>query len=269
MTTYERTEKTFTISDRPQLAVANIRGSVQVRTCTGNTIQVAAVKRTGEGGHPERTTIDIFQDEGRVVARTQHQKQTLGLKRWSGDEICPVDYDVAVPVDCDVDISQVNGAIHVNGISGQITVKAVEGDVDVSNITGQANISAVSAAVGGSYWNGRAKVNTVSGSVQIDNAQLKQVKANTVSGALFLDTTVDQDGRYDFHSVSGDVTLHLPTEQGVESRGRTISGKLLCRLPHELTQRVRGGWRASVNGGGPPVRFHSVSGDLVLESKVP
>jgi hypothetical protein len=268
MTADEHFEKTFTVSDRPQLSVANIRGSIKVRTSAGDTIQVTAVKHSGEGGDPAQTIIDIFQDKGRVVARTQHRKQTLGLKRWPGDEICPVDYVIAVPIDCDVDISQVNGVIHVNGISGQTSVKAVEGDVKVSNITGQANISAVSAAVGGSYWNGRAKVNTISGSVQIANAQLKQVKANTVSGALFLDTTVDQDGRYDFHSVSGDVTLHLPSEQGVESRGTTISGRLLCRLPHELTQRVRGGWRASVNGGGPPVRFHSVSGDLVLESKV-
>ena len=269
MTANEQIERTFTISNRPKLSVANVRGSIQVRTGASDTIHVTAAKRDEEGGDPAQTIIDIFQDDNRVVARTQHRKQTLGLKRWPGDEICPVDYVVAVPADCDVSISQVNGVIHLDGISGEIGVNAVEGDVDISNITGRANISAVSAAVGGNYWNGQAKVNTVSGSVQIANAQLKRIKANTVSGALFLDTTVDQDGRYDFHSVSGDVTLHLPLEQGVESRGTTISGKLLCQLPHELTQRVRGGWRASVNGGGPPVRFRSISGDLVLEAKGP
>jgi hypothetical protein len=73
---------------------------------------------------------------------------------------------------------------------------------------------------------------------------------------------VDDSGQYAFHSVSGDVTFLLRSEQGVESRGSTVSGHLLCDLPHEFTRRTRGGWRATINGGGPPVRFKSISGDL-------
>jgi len=267
MTTEERIEKTFTVSENPQLSVSNIRGSIQVQTGAGDSVQVTAVKRVDPGKDPAHTVVDLFQEENRVVARTRHHKEDMGLKRLAGDKICAVDYVVVVPAACDLDINQVNGAIHVNGINGKIAVNAVEGDVEIANITGQANISAVSAAVGGSYWTGRASVNTVSGTVQIADAQLSRVKARTVSGDLSLETTVDESGRYDFHSVSGDVTLYLPSERGVESRGTTISGKLLCQLPYELTQRFRGGWRATVNGGGPPVRFHSVSGDLVLESK--
>jgi DUF4097 and DUF4098 domain-containing protein YvlB len=268
MTTEERIEKAFNVGEHPRLSVSNIRGSIKVQTGSEDTIQITAAKHVDAGRDPAHTVVEIFQDEDQVVARTRHHKQDRGLKRLEGNKVCQVDYVVVVPTACDVDINQVSGAIHVNGISGQVAVNAVEGDVEVSNITGQANISAVSAAVEGSYWNGRATVNTVSGSVQIADAQLSRVKARTVSGDLSLDTTVDESGRYDFHSVSGDVTLYLPSERGVESRGTTISGRLVCQLPHELTQRVRGGWRATVNGGGPPVRFHSVSGDLVLESKV-
>lgn len=78
--------------------------------------------------------------------------------------------------------------------------------------------------------------------------------------------TSAKDGRYDFHSVSGDVTLYLPSEEGVESHGTTISGHLVCDLPHEFTRRTRSGWRATVNGGGAQVRFKSVSGDLEVLS---
>jgi hypothetical protein len=74
--------------------------------------------------------------------------------------------------------------------------------------------------------------------------------------------TLEDTGRYDFNSVSGDVTLYLPPERGVESRGTSFSGKLWSDLPHEYSRRGRGSWRATINGGGPAVRFHSISGDL-------
>jgi DUF4097 and DUF4098 domain-containing protein YvlB len=105
-------------------------------------------------------------------------------------------------------------------------------------------------------------VKTISGSVQIAGADLSHVKINTVSGDLSLETAVDENGRYEFHSVSGDVTLYLPAENGVETRGSTISGRLICDLPHQVTRRSLGKWRATINGGGPFVRFQSVSGDL-------
>jgi hypothetical protein len=105
--------------------------------------------------------------------------------------------------------------------------------------------------------------------VQIADAQLSRIRANTVSGDLSFETTLDQDGRYSFSSVSGDVTLYLPSERGVISRGTTISGHLVCDLPHEFLRRSRGGWRATINGGGPAVRFNSISGDLELLANRP
>ena len=59
---------------------------------------------------------------------------------------------------------------------------------------------------------------------------------------LVVKLTLDDAGRYDFNSVSGDVTLYLPPERGVESRGTSISGKLWSDLPHEYSRRGRGSW---------------------------
>jgi len=259
MSNEERFEETFIAGEAPQLAVSNVRGSISVQSDERDDIQVTAVKRTEGCRDPELTLVEIYQEGERVVAKTRYQEPH---KR--GKQVCPVDYTVRVPAHCDVEVHQVTGTIHVAGVSGHVGVDAVKGAVKLHEIDGRTQVRAVSATVEGDGWSGRADVNTVSGPIQIAAARLSRVKANTVSADLSLETTVDADGRYDFHSVSGDVTLYLPPERGVESRGTTLSGHLVCDLPHEFTRHGRGGWRATVNGGGPPVRFNSISGDLEL-----
>lgn len=262
MTTEERIEETFAVGDAPQLSVSNVRGSITITSDERDDIQVTAVKRLEGNGHPERTEIKLHQEGDRVVAKTRRRGEDRLAAQLRGTELCAVDYTVRVPVHCDVDARQVNGTVDVSGVTGRANVNVVQGTVDLRDITGRTRVRAVSATVKGNGWNGRAEVNTVSGPVQIAGAHLSYVKANTVSADLSLETTLDKEGRYDFHSVSGDVTFCLPAEQGVESRGNTISGQLVCDLPHAFSRRSRGGWRATINGGGPPVRFNSISGDL-------
>lgn len=265
MTTEERLEETFPVSEAPQLSVSNIRGTVTVKSDERNDIHVTAVKHLEAGSDPERTTVEIFQEGNRVVARTRHQKKCPSRK----GQVCPVDYTVRVPSHCDVDVRQVSGTVHVNGVAGRVGVNAVQGTVQLHEINGNTQVNAVAATVQGDNWCGRAKVSTVSGSVRIAGAQLSRIKASTVSADLALETTVAENSRYDFNSVSGDVTFYLPSERGVESRGSTISGHLLCDLPHEFSRQSRSGWRATINGGGPPIRFNSVSGDLeVLKAEL-
>jgi hypothetical protein len=262
----ERFEETFAVGQPAQLTVANIVGSITVESDERDDIHIAAVKRL-EGCHePERTEIELNQEGDHVVARTLFR----GENRWRGlgrqTQACAVDYAIRVPTHCDVEIHQVSGTVRANGVNDHITVNAVEGAVELCEIAGRAQIKAVSATVNGNNWRGQARVDTVSGAVKVGRAELSRVKANTISGDLSFETSVAENGRYDFHSVSGDVTLCLHPEEGVDSQGTTISGHLVCDLPHEFTRRTRGSWRAKVNGGGPPVRFTSVSGDLELLS---
>jgi hypothetical protein len=264
MTEEERFEETFAMGEAPELSVSNVRGSITVHGESCGDIQVSAVKHLEACREPERTAVEIYKEGDRVVAKTRWQDEGRSVFQRRGNRVCAVDYTVRVPAGCDVKARQVKGAIHVAGVTGRVDVNAVQGDVKLRDISGRTRVKAVAATVEGNGWSGRAQVNTVSGPVQISGAQLSRVKAHTVSGDLSLETAVDEDGRYDFHSVSGDVTLYLPAGRGVESRGTTLSGHLVCDLPHEFSRQGRGGWRATVNGGGPLVRFHSISGDLEL-----
>ena len=263
----ERMEETFAVGASPRLAVSNVLGSITVTGEERDDIQVTAIKHL-DSGDSEHTEVRLYQEDDRVVAKTRYKDKRKLMDRVRGSRPCKVDYAVRVPIQCKVKVNQVKGALRVSEVSGEVRVNVVQGSVRLQDIVGRTKVHAVSADVEGEGWSGRAEVDTVSGEVQITSAQLSRFKGNTVSGDLSLRTTLDDEGRYNFNSVSGDVTLYLPPEGGVESRGSTISGKMLSDLPHEYSRRRRGHWRATINGGGPPVRFNSVSGDLeVLAAK--
>ncbi len=257
----ERVEKTFEVNKSPQLRVSNVRGSITVQGEEREDVQVVAVKHLDDK-HTERTEVQVYQKGDSVIVKTRYKDKEHWVDRLRGARVCLVDYTVLVPLNCAVRLNQVQGAIHVSNVDGQVKINAVQGEVELHEIAGRTRVHAVNASVQGEGWSGRAEVDTVSGAVEITGAQFSRFKANTVSGDLELNMALDDAGRYDFNSVSGDVTLYLAPERGVESRGTSISGKLWSDLPHEYTQRGRGSWRATINGGGPPVRFHSISGDL-------
>lgn len=272
MSASEQIQESFTIGDAPRLSLSNVKGSITIHGEERSDIQVTAVKQTQGEQDPGRTEIHTSQEQDSIVVKTVYHNEDDGwLKRLRDDRVCAVDYVISLPHACDLDISQVQGNIQVESVSGQVKVNAVQGLVELSKISGRTKVHGVNANIKGHAWTGRADLHTVSGSVQLHTANLSRIKANTVSGDLVLesDDRLAQDGRYDFNSVSGDVFFYLPADQGLESRGSTLSGKLKCDLPHEFSKRRRSGWRATVNQGGPAVRFNSVSGDLHLRQHAP
>jgi hypothetical protein len=255
-----RIEKSFGVSAHPRLSLSNVRGSITIETHDRDEIQVTAVKRVQGCRDPDRTEIVIDQRGDLVAAETRH-KQVLP---WQDHKPCAVDYTVYVPASCRMSARQVEGIISITGVSGRVDVNAVQGDVHMHHLSGRTQVKVVSAKIDGTDWQGRARLETVSGAVRIAGAQLSRIEASTVSADLILDTGLEDDGRYRLNSVSGNVTFYLPPGRGVETRGSSISGRLLCELPHDFSRRGHGGWQATVNGGGPAVRFSSISGDLEL-----
>jgi DUF4097 and DUF4098 domain-containing protein YvlB len=179
--------------------------------------------------------------------------------------LCEVDYTVAVPADCAVRVSQVEGDVQVTGVAQGASVNAVGGIVRLHEVTGPTDVRTVSAVVEGQGWTGRADVDTVSGPVRLTGANLSGLTSTTVSGNMLLDLALQQDGHYRLKSVSGDISLRVPEEQGLVSRGSSVSGRFRCDLPCQVRRQGFGKWRAVVNGGGPAVRLSSISGNLSLE----
>jgi DUF4097 and DUF4098 domain-containing protein YvlB len=145
-----------------------------------------------------------------------------------------VRFDVQVPrsVKYDFDqISSVSGDVHVTGVTGKLNASAVSGDVDIKDVSGTVSASAVSGDV--------------------------QVEINRLDGA--------DDMK--FNSVSGDVTVMLPSSLDADVDMSSFSGSVKTDFGIEVRSErytSRNWARAKLGDGSRRLKMSSISGDISL-----
>jgi DUF4097 and DUF4098 domain-containing protein YvlB len=253
-------ERKFTLEGPARLTLSNIRGSVNVQSGEKGVITVTAIKHV-DTGDAERTQIRIVQaEDGEVSAKThfEHAGETI----FARGKPCKVDYMVHMPRTCVLRIDCVSSGISVEGLRGAFTLKTVSGLLVLRDLASQITASTVSGDIDGEKLAGTANINTVSGKARLGASNLTSIEASSVSGNFELQTPLQEEGRYRFKTVSGNFRLMLPEKAGCSVDINSLSGKL--RSPLSITDRHS---RSSyeLQGGGPEVRFGSISGNLSIE----
>lgn len=129
-------------------------------------------------------------------------------------------------------ISSVSGDVNVGDVSGQLTASSVSGNVQVKSVRGLVNAS------------------SVSGDVDVDITRLEGAKDMK------------------FTSVSGDVSVRLPSSLDAEISMSSFSGSIETDFPIEVREGKHGtgnSARGRVGGGSRSLGMTSVSGDLSLK----
>jgi hypothetical protein len=171
-----------------------------------------------------------------------------------------VDYTVRVPPHCSVELSVVECATFVQGLTGDLSAHTVSGNLRLADLAGRLRVHTVSGEVFGERLRlgDTAHLNAVSGSVTLLDSDLPAATATTVSGDLNLQTRLGA-GPYTFNSVSGAVRLNVPADTRCALALHTQSGRVHSNVPYHRPRRAD-------EAAGPTVRLHSVSGDLWLIS---
>jgi hypothetical protein len=254
----ETIEREFEVTAPVRLTVGNIRGSVDVQPGDGGVVSVTAVKHL-ETGDGERTEIEIEQEgDGSVIVKTVFDEKGwfFGARRP-----CKVDYVVRVPGDCALKVNCVSSKASVQGLAGEFEVKTVSGHVTLQDLCGNIKATSVSGRILGERLSGPTEFESVSGKVSLTGSSLSVARGSTVSGDLVLETSLGE-GPYKFKSMSGNLKLVLPPETGCSIGFQSVSGRLKTSLPTTRSQWQRHKWQADLLGGGPEIRFHSVSGNM-------
>ena len=255
----ETIEREFDVSTPAYLTVANIRGSVDVQPGDDGVVSVTAVKHL-DTGDSERTEIEIRQKEdGSVTVKTLFDEG--GWRLLVRRRPCKVDYTVRVPYDCSLKVNCVSSRASVQGLEGEFVVKTVSGRVTLKDLSGKIKATSVSGRILGERLSGPTEFESVSGRVSLTESHLPIATGSTVSGDLVLETSLSK-GPYKFKTMSGDLKLVLPPETGCTIGFNSISGRLKTSLPTTRSRWQRHKWQAELQGGGPEVRFSSVSGDF-------
>lgn len=132
---------------------------------------------------------------------------------------------IALPAGVDVEAGTVGGDGMVSGATGHIRLNTVSGSVLADGTRGELHVNTVSGEVIARNHDGVMTAKSVSGEVTA-SGRFQNIRAHTVSGDLSFDLhgyTRD----FGANSVSGDLTIRLPHDVGVDIVAKTASGTVM------------------------------------------
>lgn len=132
---------------------------------------------------------------------------------------------IALPRGVDVEAGTVNGDGMVSGVNGRIRLNTVSGSVVADGTSGELHVNTVSGEVIARNHDGVLTAKSVSGEVTA-SGKFKNVRANTVSGDLSFDLH-DYTNDLGANSVSGDLTIRLPHDVGLDIVAKSASGTVI------------------------------------------
>lgn len=195
-------------------------------------------------------------------------------------------FEVRVPAGTRVTVRSASGGIEVTGVrgdleargqsadirirdAGRVEVETLSGDVALERATGSAAIRTVSGDVVVTAVRGDVDAESVSGDLALTDVTAKQVRAHTTSGDITFSGAVLADGRYEYDTHSGEISLALPAGVGAQLTVATFSGGIESSFPLTLQPgREHGNKRLTFTLGQGTARIvaETFSGDIILTS---
>lgn len=183
--------------------------------------------------------IEVSEVQGDPVAislvdgRLEVRHQLHGPQGWFKNLMGTVNHNsnnsavisIALPEGVDVEAGTVSGDGLVSGIGGHTRLNTVSGSVMADGTAGDLHVNTVSGEVIARNHDGVLTAKSVSGEVTA-SGRFTHIRANTVSGDMSFDLLgFTQD--FGANSVSGDLTIRLPHDVGVDIVAKSASGTLV------------------------------------------
>ncbi|ABK04027.1 conserved hypothetical protein [Arthrobacter sp. FB24] len=175
---------------------------------------------------------------------------------------------IALPAGVEVEAGTVSGDGLVSRISGHTKLNTVSGSVMADNTAGELHVNTVSGEVIARNHEGVLTAKSVSGEVTA-SGRFSNIRANTVSGDMSFDL---QGFTHDFgaNSVSGDLTIRLPHDVGVDIVAKSASGAVVIDDQRYIQPSGKIQTIAGPDAQLMIVRTNSVSGKTsIIHSKSP
>jgi DUF4097 and DUF4098 domain-containing protein YvlB len=233
--------------------------------------------------HPSDVArIEISEVQGDPVAvtavdgRLEVRHQLHGPQGWFKNLMGTVNHNsnnsavisIALPAGVEVEAGTVSGDGLVSGINGRTRLNTVSGSVMADGTAGDLHVNTVSGEVIARNHDGVLTAKSVSGEVTA-SGRFSHIRANTVSGDMSFDLL---GFTHDFgaNSVSGDLTIRLPHDVGVDIVAKSASGTVVI---DEQQYSQPGGKLETIAGPDGKlmlVRTNSVSGKTsIFHSQAP
>ena len=167
--------KTFTVSGAPRVTINTFDGHVRVHGWDKNEVTYTATK----GSHDEESLKDI-------TIQSQQQGQAISITAQNNDqEYGTVHFDVYVPRQSTLHVSSGDGALNLEGVSGQITLRSGDGPIEVANGGGQLQVNTGDGVIKVIKFDGQVDARTGDGAIALDG-NFNALSARTGDGTISL-----------------------------------------------------------------------------------
>ena len=223
---------TYPLTAGGEIRINNTNGRIDVEGVDGTSVEVRAeriAKGATESAAKELLPRIVIKEDVKPDRITLETERMSGIMIGAGFE---VRYHVKAPKNAVVNLTNTNGAVSINAMSGKVVAHTTNGSVKGTNLAG--------GVVG----------ETTNGSVSIDMASIGPER-------IALETT------------NGAVTLSLPEKaKATVSASVTNGGITVGSLDNfDVTEKSRRHLEGKLNGGGTAVELHTTNGGVRLKSR--
>lgn len=261
-----------------RIYVNNVSGTVVVNAWDKNEVQI-----NGSLGYGV-DHLEVTGDAGNLSVVVKLPKHSHN----SGES----DLRLMVPVGASVELETVSADASVRGTRGPVKISTVSGDVGIDVQSQQVAVQTVSGdmilrapsrltqanTVSGdvhlSGLEGKLSAETVSGNLSVKGSRFSELKLKSVSGDMGLDASFLREAMVTSETLSGNITLHVPTDVSGTAMIKSFSGEAQCDLPQSASASAASSSRNSSSkkrefvfgdGKGVNLQLSTFSGDVRID----
>jgi len=168
--------RTFTVTGAPRVSITTFDGQVTVHGWDKSEVSYTATKHANDQEDLNRISIDA-QQQGQVVS--------INAKTNDDQQSGSVTFDVYVPRRSTLHVSSGDGALNLEGVSGDLTLRSGDGPIEVANGGGQLQVNTGDGVIRVIKFDGQVDARTGDGEIALDG-NFNALSARTGDGEISL-----------------------------------------------------------------------------------
>jgi hypothetical protein len=204
----EKKEFSYAVRGKAVISITNDYGPITVKPSGNRQVVVTSVSRS------DAVSFINEQHGNRIELRSISTRQGAAL----------VDYTVLVPADATVRLRSFDGALHAQGMRGDVILEATTASVEVTNISdAHLRVKTLSGPISlSAIRNCRLDVDSVNGTVSLHDVTGSSVAVNSGGGRITYEGDPGSAGEYLLTSYSGDLEVSIPASASVEIKTHSL-----------------------------------------------
>jgi len=167
--------KSFSVSGTPRVNISTFDGEVTVRGWDKPEVKYTATSRANDEDTLKQLSILTEQQGSAILIRARNEHNIHAS----------VAFEVFVPRQSAVHVSSGDGAVTLDGVTGEITLRSGDGAIEVSNSGGQLQVNTGDGTIQILKFDGQVDARTGDGAIALDGI-FKALSAKTGDGEISL-----------------------------------------------------------------------------------